>query len=79
MAVSTSTREEDAADRLDGGGGIALDGADLGLDILHGLGGLFRQLLPLRRDDGEAFAGCSGAGGPDGGVERQQVGGRRFA
>ena len=57
-----------------GVGDRRLDGADLAGDLLGGLGGLPGQRLHLGGDHREAAAGLAGAGGLDGGVERQQIG-----
>ena len=61
-------------DDLDGLAGLALDLGDQAGD-LGGRGlGLLGELADLLGDDGEALALLAGAGGLDGGVERQQVG-----
>ena len=54
--------------------GLALDGGDPAGDVVGGLGRLLGQVLDLGGDDGESLAGLAGAGGLDGGVEREQVG-----
>ena len=61
-------------DRRDGELGLALDLADQAGDR-RGRGlGLLGELADLFGDDGEAAALLAGAGGLDGGVEREQVG-----
>jgi len=62
-----------------GDGSIGAEGAALhrlqqGIDAHGGLGALTREVLYLSSDHGETTAGLTGAGGFDGGVERQQVG-----
>jgi hypothetical protein len=64
-------------------GGGRLDTADLGLDVLSGLGGLASQLLDLMGHHREPFARGAGARGLDGCVEGQEFrlirnGGDRF-
>ena len=54
--------------------GLGLDLADQRGDLAGGGLGLLGQLADLLGDDGEAAALLAGAGGLDGGVERQQVG-----
>ncbi|GCC46321.1 hypothetical protein chiPu_0030325, partial [Chiloscyllium punctatum] len=65
------------ADFAHGGDGVAGRGLDQA-DILADLGGCLRGLsgerLDLVRNDREAAAGIAGAGGFDGGVEREQIG-----
>ena len=67
-------RGGDALDGLDGFLGRALDLGDAGADLLGGLRGLAGEALHFGRDHGKAPAGLAGAGGFDGGVERQQIG-----
>ncbi|MEZ5249567.1 MAG: hypothetical protein R2713_10255 [Ilumatobacteraceae bacterium] len=46
---------EDAGDRVDRGGGVGLDGFDLGGDVFGGFGGLFGEFFDFAGDDGEAL------------------------
>ncbi len=54
--------------------GGALDGADLGADLLGRLGGLAGQRFHLARHHGKALAGFTGPRRLDGRVQRQQIG-----
>ena len=64
----------DAMHRLDGIGGVLLQGIDLALDFLGGVLRLHRQRLHFRCDHSEAATGLAGARRLDGGIERQQRG-----
>ena len=64
----------DALHRFETIRGVVLQRFDLLRDFFGSLLGLLRQLLHLRRDHGKAAAGFAGAGGFDGGVERQEIG-----
>ena len=75
--VCSETSLHDPGNLLDIGHGIlgrTLDRADLPGDFLRRFRRLIRQILHLRRNDGEALAGLTGARRLDGGVEREQVG-----
>ena len=54
--------------------GVGLDRLDLAADVFSGLGGLLGQFLDFVGDHGKTLAGFAGAGGFDGGVQRQQIG-----
>ena len=60
--------------RLDRALGLMLDVLDHLGDFLGGRGGAFGQLAHFVGDDGKAASLLAGAGGFDGGVQRQQVG-----
>ena len=60
-----------AADRAGGGGAHFVDG---GGDVHRGGGGALGQLAHLVGHHGKAPAGFAGAGGLDGGVQRQEIG-----
>ena len=64
----------DRADRLDRALRGVLHAGDLRGDVLGRLGGLAGQRLDLAGHHREAAAGLAGAGGLDGGVEREQIG-----
>ena len=72
--VHLSDRRPDRLDSRDGVVGFVLDRRDLRRNVLGRLGGLGGKRLHLGGDDGKAPAGLAGAGGFDGGVERQEVG-----
>ena len=57
---------------IDRARGVALQRLDLCGDLLGGVLGLHRQRLHLGGDDRETPPGLAGAGGLDGGIERQQ-------
>ena len=68
---------DDVDDVLDRGDGLVagrLDRRDLLGDFGGGLGGLAGQRFDFGSDDRKAAAGLAGAGGLDGGVQRQKVG-----
>ena len=68
---------DDAADALDGIDGFArdlLNVGDLLGNLLGRLGGLARQRFDFGGDHRESSSGFTGAGGFDGGVQRQQIG-----
>ena len=69
-AVRAAALGDDADDVLR----LGLDLADQRGDLAGGALGLLGQLADLFGDDGEAAALLAGAGGLDGGVEREQVG-----
>ena len=83
LAVGVAHGGDAGGDRRDGADGLLdrpLDIANLRPDIAGRLGGLLRQRLHLAGHHREASAGGAGAGGLDGGIERQQrgLGGDRF-
>ena len=59
---------------IDRAGGVALQRLDLLGDFFRRLLGLHRERLHLGGDHRKAAAGVAGAGGLDGGVEREQRG-----
>ena len=73
----TTPASTSAAEFLHGGDGFAdglLDALDERGDLLGGQAGAFGQFADFIGDDGKALALLTGAGGFDGGIERQQVG-----
>ena len=74
VATPSSVRWRAVGDDTDDLLGVGLDLADQARDLAGGVLGLLGELADLLGDDGEAAALLAGAGGLDGGVEREQVG-----
>jgi hypothetical protein len=77
VLVDVAHGGDDRLHGVDRAVGRSLDGGDLLLDVLGGLGGLVGQRLDLARHHGEAPARLASARRFDGGVEREQIGLRR--